>query len=81
MFLLRDPLLPNWVRFSLAFQLTCGTHVLRARHSAGMEWQLTLEHETAMYVTPIWNLDPTRILTRRELASVLADAKRPTGRS
>lgn len=30
---------------------------------------------------PAWNLDPTRILTRRELATVLADAKKKATRS
>jgi integrase/recombinase XerD len=34
-----------------------------------------------MYPTPIWNLDPTRLLMRRELAAVLVDAKRHGGRS
>ena len=30
---------------------------------------------------PVWNLDPTRILTRRELATVLADQRRTASRS
>jgi integrase/recombinase XerD len=34
-----------------------------------------------MQPVPIWNLDPMKILTRRELACVLADAKRQAGRS
>src|SRR3954451_15250385 len=29
-----------------------------------------------MHPTPVWNMDPTRILTRRELATVLADPTR-----
>lgn len=28
-----------------------------------------------MHVAPMWNLDPTKILTRRELAAVLTDAR------
>jgi integrase/recombinase XerD len=34
-----------------------------------------------MQLVPVWNLDPMKILTRRELACVLADAKRQAGRS
>jgi integrase/recombinase XerD len=37
--------------------------------------------ETTMQFTPTWTLDSTKILTRRELATVLADAKRKAARS
>jgi integrase len=29
-----------------------------------------------MYQPPAWTVDPTRVLTRRELAAVIADLKR-----
>lgn len=34
-----------------------------------------------MHLAPTWTIDPTQILTRRELATVLADARRQAGRS
>src|SRR5271167_4785548 len=34
-----------------------------------------------MYPAPTWNMDPTRILTRRELATVLADLIKKAQRS
>src|SRR5436309_2978562 len=51
--------------FLLASLLPCGTHVLRARHVASAP---TVIHRTGNRDAPhpaIWNLDPTRILTRR----------------
>src|SRR4030067_864719 len=35
----------------------------------------------AMHIVPTWNLDATKILTRSEMAIVLADLKRKGGRS
>src|SRR6516164_8985124 len=37
--------------------------------------------EIPMQPVPVWNLDPMKILTRRELARVLADARRQAARS
>jgi integrase/recombinase XerD len=37
--------------------------------------------EDPMHAVPTWNLDQMKILTRRELAAVLADAKRLSARS
>src|SRR2546421_2175579 len=34
-----------------------------------------------MHPTPVWNMDATRILTRRELATVLTDQKTKAQRS
>jgi integrase/recombinase XerD len=44
-------------------------------------WLAPTTTETAMHTAPAWNLDPTRILTRRELAAVLADLKGKSSRS
>jgi integrase len=37
--------------------------------------------EDPMHAPPIWSVDPMKILTRRELAAVLADANRQAARS
>jgi hypothetical protein len=37
--------------------------------------------ENPMHFSPAWTLDATKLLTRRELATVLADAKKKAQRS
>jgi integrase len=51
-----------------------GSTVIAAR-------QPSLTPEIKMHAAPMWNVDPTKVLTRRELATVLADAKCQAERS
>jgi hypothetical protein len=55
---------------SLAFCLTSGPHEGRAAIERG---SLSSNPEATMPALSTWNLDQTRLLTRRELAAVLAD--------